>query len=189
MRLLDAAIGAIAPWTGVGARLLREQLGKHAVIVPLSEGCIEEFVRDAHEAVAATRKSGEPYLDCLRRELDARALFLKRWTTTDDRFEGDEWANLVALARKFALPRPWKIPEPTATEYRPPKVEIPQHLVSASRAPSLPNESADTAGEPPGAAILADVQRAQQPDAPAAGPEAQSDDTVPDFLRNASGKS
>lgn len=203
MRLLDAAIGALAPWTGVKARLLREQLSRHSVTVPLSAACIEELARDAHEAVARTRTPGESYLDCLQRQLEMRASFLKRWTTTDEKFDGDEWAHLVALARKYALPRPWRIPEPAATDYSPPKVEIPQHLLVTSDVPPAPSRPLAATGEPPGAAILADVQRAGMtgPEAEAAparaepsGSEAepeqqQTDELIPPLLRDASRKS
>lgn len=130
-----------------------------------------------------TRTSGEPYLECLQRQIDSRARFVQLWTGTDEKFDRPEWEKLVALARRFALPRPWKLTEPTATDYVPPKVEIPSHLVVDHGAPPAPGQPA---GEPPGEAILADVRAAENAYTGASSePGERIDDGLPPFLEKA----
>jgi len=131
MKLIDSAIGSVVPRLGIGARWLREQLAALGVTVPLSNGCIEEFVRNANDAVARTRTPGEPYMSCLRRQIEARARFIQLWTTTDEKFERAEWGELVEIAQRFALPRPWKLaPDPVpSVPKRNIADEIPEHLV------------------------------------------------------------
>jgi hypothetical protein len=102
---------------GIGTYHLRVQLGAQGVKLSLREECIEDFVCDASEAVARTRKTGEPYLSCLRRHIDARVRFILLWTHTDERFDRAEWKDLVAIAQKNALPRPWRgLPEPVGLQ-------------------------------------------------------------------------
>lgn len=158
MGLFDATIATLAPRTGVGERWLRECLGAVGVTVPLSEGCLRELAEDAHEAVRRTRTPHEPYLDCLRRHIEARARFVLLWTSTDEPFDRPEWAELVALARKYALPRPWKLSSPAATEHRPREsFQIPAHLVR-QRPADGPQEAAAARQEMPGEEILAELE-------------------------------
>ena len=93
----------------VGTRYLKEQLSAHGVKVPLSEGCLKDFVRNASEAVVQTQQRGESYISCLGRHLDARARFILLWTSSDDAFDREVWADLVAIAQKHALPRAWSL--------------------------------------------------------------------------------
>jgi hypothetical protein len=56
----------------------------------------------------------------LRQQLRAQATFVQRWTGTDDKIPADD-ANaqaFVRIARKYALPRPWKLSDPVAVESR-----------------------------------------------------------------------
>jgi hypothetical protein len=57
----------------------------------------------------------------LRRELAVRASFIQRWTGSDEKLspqEAESLQSLVRIARKYALPRRWKLSEPVVTEYR-----------------------------------------------------------------------
>jgi hypothetical protein len=57
-----------------------------------------------------------------REEVAARAAFVRRWTASDDKFDMTEESNqaLVRIARKYALPRPWKLSDPVASDWRRP---------------------------------------------------------------------
>jgi hypothetical protein len=120
MRLIDSTIRRCAPRLGVGRRWLREQLAELGVRIHLSEGCLQDLVSDA-DAASCRRVSaaaeGQGYLSCLREELLTRAEFICRWTSSDERINGDDdrLTTLVRIARNYALPRPWKVPEPVAT--------------------------------------------------------------------------
>lgn len=92
------------------------------VTIPLTDGCLAEFVRDADEAV---RRSGSDakssYVEQLHRELAVRASFIQRWTGSDEKLsQADEESlqALVRIARKYALPRRWKLSDPVVVEYR-----------------------------------------------------------------------
>jgi hypothetical protein len=54
----------------------------------------------------------------LRDQILTRAEFLRIWTLSDDRIDtdGPYTEELVRLARKYALPRPWRLSEPVASE-------------------------------------------------------------------------
>lgn len=124
MRLLDSMLRALVHGSGVDTRWLKEQLRAQGVTVPLSHGCLEALTRHADEAawrhVPRNRHAAEPYLQCFRRELAEHAHFVYRWTRTDEKFDpGDSmWQDHVRIARQFALPRPWKLPEMVASECR-----------------------------------------------------------------------
>ena len=70
----------MVPKLTAGTRYLREQLSAYGVKVSLSEGCLQNFVCHASEAVVRTQRRGESYISCLRRHLDARARFILLWT-------------------------------------------------------------------------------------------------------------
>jgi hypothetical protein len=130
--ILDYAMGSLAARLRVGKRYLKDQLSTQGVNVPLSEGCLEEFVRNSREAVTRTRKPGEPYLSCLRRHLEARARFVFLWTGSDERFDRDAWDELIAIAQKYALPR-WRKPVSNPAPSQRPAMRrdtIPEHLVT-----------------------------------------------------------
>jgi hypothetical protein len=127
----------------------------------LSPGCSSEFVADAAKEAGATRSSGETYAANLRRQLERRARFIHRWTTSDDKLTESEWSAWSVIARKHLLPRAWIIPESAVTEsQRDLSFVVPERLViRGSRATHAPRplESAD---DLPGAEILSDLKRA-----------------------------
>jgi hypothetical protein len=96
-------------------RMLRDELIAEGVSVWLSAGCLEEFATIASTAAARTRQADEPYMWCLQREIVTRARFVREWTSSDKSFEQTQWGELVSVARKYALPRPWKLFEAVAT--------------------------------------------------------------------------
>jgi len=105
--LLHLARDSLVAKLTVGTRYLKGQLSAHGVKVPLSEGCLKDFVRNASEPVVQTQQRGESYISCLGRHLDARARFILLWTSSDEAFDREVWADLVAMAQKHALPRAW----------------------------------------------------------------------------------
>jgi hypothetical protein len=119
MKLLDSLIRVFIVVRGVDKRWLREELGALRVKIPLSEGCLDELAQEADAAAWRAASSGERYSIQLRRQLAARATFVQVWTCSDDKIPTDERGQgLVRIARKYALPRPWKLSEPVAVEYR-----------------------------------------------------------------------
>jgi len=120
MRIIDSTLHRCVPGLGIGRRWLRERLGELGVRILLFEGCVQELVDDA-EAATWRRLLGSAgglrYLEVLREEIVARAEFVHRWTGSDERIEpGECLGSLVGIARKYALPRPWRVPEPVAAE-------------------------------------------------------------------------
>ncbi len=118
MNLVDNTIRYAIPALGIATRWLKEELEARGVRTPLTESCLKELVTDAQsQASHATVGAEVPasYPTYLRKQLAARAEFLRQWTLSDDRIEpGHE--RLVRIARNFALPRPWKLSEPVASE-------------------------------------------------------------------------
>jgi len=96
-------------------RMLKEQLSAEGVSVWLSDGCIAELARSASAAAARTRQADEPYESCLRREILTHARFIREWTRSDRKFDRTQWSELVSLARKYALPRSWRLCESVAS--------------------------------------------------------------------------
>jgi hypothetical protein len=126
MKLLDYTVRMFVPNLGIGARWLKEQLDAAGVKVRLSDGCVEELANDAEMAAwrLVTSPHSEPttYLNSLRAQIARRAAFIRHWTDSDDKFDMTEETNqaLVRIARKYALPRPWKLSDPVACEWRRP---------------------------------------------------------------------
>jgi hypothetical protein len=123
MKLLDSGIRVFTLAQGTGVRWLKEELGSLSVKTPLSEGCLEELVRDADSAAwqAVAAATGDTsYLAELRQQLREQATLVQRWTDTDDKIlaAGASAQAFVRLARKYALPRPWKLSDPVAVESR-----------------------------------------------------------------------
>jgi hypothetical protein len=121
MKLLDSGIRVFTLAQGTGVRWLKEELSSLSVKIPLSEGCLEELVRDADGAAwqAVAAATGETsYLTELRGQLRGQATFVRRWTGTDDKIAADDASAqaFVRIARKYALPRPWKLSDPVAVE-------------------------------------------------------------------------
>lgn len=119
--IIDLTLRRCLPGLGVGRRWLKERLAELEVRIPLCEGCLHELVNDADGATwrkLAASGHALRYLDVLRQEIVARAEFIHRWTASDERFDvqADGVADLVRIARNYALPRPWKVSEPVAAE-------------------------------------------------------------------------
>jgi hypothetical protein len=119
MNLVDSTIRYAIPALGIATRWLKEELDARGVKIPLTESCLKELVTDAQSQASLGTGAEVPasYAAYLRAQLAARAEFLRQWTLSDDRIEpGSE--RLVRIARNFALPRPWKLSEPVASECR-----------------------------------------------------------------------
>ena len=115
MKLLDSAIDALSSRFTDAARVLERQLVARDVRVWLSRGCLAEFAEVASAAAARSRQTEESYASSLKREMATRAQFIQEWTGSDRRFEPAQADDLVAIARKYALPRAWRIAEPAAS--------------------------------------------------------------------------
>jgi hypothetical protein len=117
MKLLDPILKYATPMFAV--RWLQDELAARRVNVRLTRACIREFVLDADAAarLQAAAPTASPYSACLREEIALRADFLRDWTLSDDPVgtEGRYPRQLVKLACKYALPRPWKLSEPVAS--------------------------------------------------------------------------
>lgn len=123
MKLLDSGIRVFTLAQGTDVRWLKEELSSLNVRTPLSEGCLEELARDADHAAwqtAGAASGATSYLAELRRQLHTQATFVQRWTGTDEKIPADDAdaQAFVRIARKYALPRPWKLSDPVAVESR-----------------------------------------------------------------------
>lgn len=123
MKLLDSGIRVLVLSQGSGARWLREELNSLKVKIPLTDGCIDELVRAADAAAwrGYVEASAEgSYLTYFRQELARQAGLVNLWTTSDEKLATDNEmaAAFVRIARKYALPRPWKLTDPVAVESR-----------------------------------------------------------------------
>jgi hypothetical protein len=122
MKGLDSIVRLMLLAQGTGPRWLREELDAANVRIRLTDGCLDELVRNADEVV---RRSGtnqeQSYVERFRKELAARASFIQRWTGSDEKMTQQDEETLQALvriARKYALPRRWKLSDPVVVEYR-----------------------------------------------------------------------
>jgi hypothetical protein len=100
---------------------LKEELASLNVKTPLSEGSLEELARTADSAAWAVldASEGASYLAVLRQQLREQATFVQRWTGTDEKMGEEPGVQaFVRIARKYALPRPWKLSDPVAVESR-----------------------------------------------------------------------
>ena len=122
MKGLDSIVRLVLMAQGTGLRWLREELDAARVTIRLTDGCLEEFVHDADEAVRRAASDKErSYVEQLRKELIVRANFIQRWTGSDEKLtlrDEESLQALVRIARKYALPRRWKLSEPVVVEYR-----------------------------------------------------------------------
>jgi hypothetical protein len=115
MKLLDSAVDAFLARFGNATGVLKEQLDAQGVKVWLSPGCLAEFAGIARVAAAHARQADESYGSCLQREMEIRTRFIREWTGSDRKFDPSQWGELVAIAQKYALPRPWRVTEPRAS--------------------------------------------------------------------------
>ena len=120
MTWLDSGIRALLIAQGTAARWLREELNSLKVRIRLSAGCIEELAREADHAARRAGGTGDnaSYVELLREHLIVQANWVRRWTTTDEKVPDDDPVAqaFVRIARKYALPRPWKLSEPVAVD-------------------------------------------------------------------------
>ena len=120
MTWLDSGIRALLLAQGTAARWLREELHLLEVGIRLSHGCIEELAREADDAAHRATAAGESasYVELLRQQIIVQAKWVRRWTTTDEKPPADDPVAqaFVRIARKYALPRPWKLSDPVAVE-------------------------------------------------------------------------
>ena len=121
MKLLDSGIRVFTLAQGVGVRWLKEELSSLNVKIPLTDGCLEELVRDADGAAwqpTAAMSGAKSYLTELRQQLRLQASWVHRWTGTDEKIQAEDARAqaFVRIARQYALPRPWKLSEPVAVE-------------------------------------------------------------------------
>jgi hypothetical protein len=122
MKGFDSIVRVFVLGQGTGVRWLREELNALQVSIPLTDGCLGEFVREADEAVKRAGLDKErSYVQRLHEELGVRAGFIHRWTGSDEKLslkDEESLQALVSIAHKYALPRRWKLSEPVAVEYR-----------------------------------------------------------------------
>lgn len=120
MTWLDSGIRVLLLAQGTAARWLREELQSLKVRIRLTDGCIEELAREADQAARRTAAAadGASYAELLREQALVQANWVRQWTATDEPVPGgDPVAQaFVRIARKYALPRPWKLSEPVAVE-------------------------------------------------------------------------
>lgn len=160
-RVIESLPRFLFPTQSRGLRWLREQLRDLSVSAPLSPLCLRDFVADAAKAATATRSAGETYAASLRAQLDQRARFIHRWTTTDDKLVEAEWKEWAAIARRHLLPRSWTIPQSSVSESRrDASFAVPQRLVVKSTRGIHSVKHFDSANDLPGTAILSDLKRA-----------------------------
>jgi hypothetical protein len=158
MSWIDSLPRFLFPTRSRGLRWLREQLRELGVTAPLSPGCLNDFLASAAHAAQQTRAADETYAAALKQQLEARARFVHRWTTTDDRLDQPDCAEWAAIARKHLLPRSWTITETSVCELRrDDSFAVPARLVVKGPRGTRPLESAQ---DLPGAAILSDLKRA-----------------------------
>ncbi len=122
MKGLESIVRLVLMAQGTGLRWLREELDAAHVNIRLTDGCLDEFVRNADETVRRSGASEErSYVELLRKELAVRASFIQRWTGSDEKMtlqDEETLQALVRIARKYALPRRWKLSDPVVVEYR-----------------------------------------------------------------------
>lgn len=120
MRISDGMARVLVQRKGV--RWLREELRGLEVSIPLTDGCLAEFVASADHAARGAYDRDSGYVTRFREQLAERARFIERWTGTDEDIMREEDVESlqghVAIARKYALPRRWKLTETTVVEYR-----------------------------------------------------------------------
>jgi hypothetical protein len=114
VKVLDSLIGSFVPKLTNATRMLKEQLRADGVGVWVSAGCLAEFARIASLAAARTRQGDESYESCLRREIVTHSRFIREWTSSDEKFDPTR-GELISIARRFALPRAWRVSEAVAS--------------------------------------------------------------------------
>ena len=118
MTWLNSGIRAFLLAQGTAARWLRDELDALKVRILLTDGCIEELARAADHAARRAGAAGDnaSYVELLRAHLIVQARWVQRWTMTDEKAPAEDPVAqaFVRIARKYALPRPWKLSDPVA---------------------------------------------------------------------------
>ena len=103
---------------------LKQELNARNVEVRIPDAGLREFALDAEDAAKMSVSSLQAHLPLARRlqeEIVARAEFLRTWTTSDERIPTDSLGlRLAGMARKYALPRPWRLSDPVPVAARHP---------------------------------------------------------------------
>jgi hypothetical protein len=127
MKGLDSMVRLLLLAQGTGLRWLREELETANVRIRLTDGCLDELVRNADESArqSGNNRAGthleQSYVERFRAELAARANFIQRWTGSDEKMTAqseETLQELVRIARRYALPRRWKLSDPVVVEHR-----------------------------------------------------------------------
>ena len=159
--MIESLPRLLFPTQSRGLRWLKEQLRDLGVSAPLSPGCQREFVASAAKAAPLARSVGETYAASLRKQLEARARFIHRWTTTDDKLTETEWSEWADIARRHLLPRSWTIPQTTVSESRRDNsFTVPERLIVKGARGTRSVRHLDSAKDLPGTEILTDLKRA-----------------------------
>ncbi len=119
MTLVDSTLRYAIPSTGVGVRWLKQDLRARGVSVPLTDPFLRELVADALDDVSFVAPHLQPsgsFVSRSRQQISRRADFVRAWTLSDETAGLDEkfGAHLPAVARRHAVPRPWRLSEPVA---------------------------------------------------------------------------
>ena len=161
MHLINSFPRFFFPTRRRGLRWLKEQLQVLGVTAPLSPGCLKEFVANAATAAVLARSLDATYAVSLRQQLDARALFIHLWTTSDEKLARPQWSEWIDIARKYLLPRSWKIAQTTVTETRRDgSFKVPERLIVRAAGGARPAPPLTSASDLPGSQILAELKRA-----------------------------
>ncbi|MBS0416740.1 MAG: hypothetical protein JSR66_03440 [Proteobacteria bacterium] len=122
MNGFDSVIRWLLQAQGTGLRWLREELERANVRIRLTDSCLDELVRSADDCARRSGAHSErSYAERFRAEILARASFIQRWTGSDEKMSlqnEETLQDLVRIARKYALPRRWKLSEPVVVEHR-----------------------------------------------------------------------
>ena len=155
-RVIDSLPRILFPKRRRGLRWLKEEIHRLRVSAPLAPGCLKDFLESAIEAAPLSRGAGESYAASLRREIEARAHFIKTWTTTDERLSEPALAQCVDIARRHLLPRSWTISETSVSAaHRDRSFAVPERLIVRG-----PRGQLTSGQELPGTQILSDLRRA-----------------------------
>jgi hypothetical protein len=161
MQLTDSLPRLLFPTRRRGVQWLRERLQALRVTAPLSTGCLRAFVASADKAAVIERTSEQTYATSLRQQLDAQAQFVHLWTTSDEQLARPEWSEWIEIAKKYLLPRSWKIPQTTVTETRRDEsFKVPERLIVKGASGVHPARPLASASDLPGTEILSDLKRA-----------------------------
>ncbi len=64
--------------------------------MPLSPGCLNDFVASAAKAAPLARGESETYAASLYKQLEAQAQFIHLWTSSDDKLSQPQWSEWIA---------------------------------------------------------------------------------------------